>query len=528
MIINQAVDWYHSRKREGGATSVTLLTAFVVALLGVSAVARGAGVDVSKCVKYAGTASDGQVNSLDPAIQTGFQTSLMVNMSYNRLTDRTSEWKVIPELATSWESNSDGTVWTFHLRQGVKFWDGRPFTSADVVYTFKRILDPATGSEGRGAMPFLKAEGIQADGDYAVKFSLDKPVADLPLSITIKNVFIVQNGAPTEQLHTKVAGTGTFIPVDFHPVQQSWLFVKNPTYWEPGLPKSECIQLFAISEPTSMQAALQTGQIDIAQQVAYATIPVLKADPNIELLPTNAATSIIYTMWVDTPPFNDNRVREAMKYVIDRKQMVDTILFGYGVEGDDNPIAPTLPYAWPSEYRKQDIPNARELLQEAGYGPDHPLKLTLYTADVIPGMLNGAQLFREMAAKADVDIDVVVAPAGEYWANFWLKHPFASSGWSARPPGEGLARAYLSTDKNGETHWRVPAYDALILKAATTLDDEARISLYREAEKMLSLEGGAIIPFFGKIVAAERRNCSGYHPHVEAVRIDVRSVECQR
>jgi peptide/nickel transport system substrate-binding protein len=517
-----------SVKRAGSNNSLWLLSAFVTMLLGGTEMARGADVDIAKCVKYAGTESAGQVNSLDPAVQPSFQNSLMVNMSYNRLTDRTSDWKVIPELATSWESNSEGTVWTFHLRQGVKFWDGRPFTSADVVYTFKRVLDPATGSEGRTAMSFLKADGIEPDGDYAVKLSLDKPVAELPLRLTIKSVFIVQNGATTEQLRTKGAGTGPFIPVDFKPVQQSWLFVKNPNYWQAGLPKSECMQLFAISEPTSMQAALQTGQIDVAQQVAYATLPVLKADPNIELLSTDAATSVIYTMWVDTPPINDNRVREALKYVIDRKQMVDTILFGYGVPGDDNPIAPSLPYAWRNEYRKQDIPKARQLLQEAGYGSDNPLKLTLYTADVIPGMLNGAQLFREMAAKAGVDIEVIVAPAGEYWANFWLKHPFGSSGWSARPPSEALTQAYLSTVKNAETHWRVPAYDALILKSDTTLDDEARISLYKQAGKMLSLEGGAIIPFFGKIVAAERRNCSGYQPHVEAVRVDVRNVECKR
>jgi len=135
----------------------------LAALVAVSAVAgalvlatvAGGGGRASNCVKVGGVESSGEKNSLDPAIQPSSQNSLNAALVYNRLTDRDENWKVMPELATSWKSNAKGTVWTFKLRHGVKFSDGHELTSADVVYTFKRILDPKTGSEARATMAFL-------------------------------------------------------------------------------------------------------------------------------------------------------------------------------------------------------------------------------------------------------------------------------------------------------------------------------------------------------------------------------------
>ena len=114
------------------------------------------------------------------------------------------------------------------------FWDGKPLTSADVVYTFRRVIDPKTGSEGASQMSFLTKSGIQAAGPYAVKFVTEKPVAELPLLITNKNTFIVENGASTATLRTKGAGTGPFIPVGFKPNQQVQTFTRNPHYWQHG------------------------------------------------------------------------------------------------------------------------------------------------------------------------------------------------------------------------------------------------------------------------------------------------------
>jgi peptide/nickel transport system substrate-binding protein len=105
-------------------------------------------IDTKNCVKYAGVESSGSKNSLDPAQQPSSQNSLNVSASYDRLTTEDDNWNVLPDLATSWKSNKLGTQWTFNLRKGVKFWDGKPLTSKDVVWTFQRVIDPKTGSEG--------------------------------------------------------------------------------------------------------------------------------------------------------------------------------------------------------------------------------------------------------------------------------------------------------------------------------------------------------------------------------------------
>src|SRR5205814_10725070 len=138
--------------------------------------------------------------------------------------------KVRPDLASICNSNSTGTVWTFNLRKGFTFSYGKPFTSKDVVWTFQRVIDPKTGSEGAPQMSFLTKQGIQAAGPYAVKFVTKKPVAELPLLITNKNTFITEAGTPTATLRTKGAGTGPFIPVGCSPTKQVQTFVRTQHY----------------------------------------------------------------------------------------------------------------------------------------------------------------------------------------------------------------------------------------------------------------------------------------------------------
>ncbi len=492
-----------------------------------AAINAGGGTTAARCAKYAGVESSGNKNSMDPAQQPSSQNSLNVNASYDRLTTETDNWKVLPSLATSWKTNAKGTVWTFQLRRGVKFWDGHPFTSADVVYTFRRVIDPKTGSEGASQMSFLTKNGIRPAGKYAVKFITKGPVAELPLLITNKNTFIVENGASTATLRTKGAGTGPFKPVNFRPVQQVHMFVRNPHYWRAGLPKAPCLQLYVIQEANSMLAALQTGQVDFSQQVDYSVVPALQKDKRVKLTATGASTSMTMPMWTDTAPFDNVAVRQALKKVIDRKQMVQTALLGYGVVGDDNPVPPTSPDAWRHAVPGPDVAGAVKLLASAGYNSSNPLKVDIYTADMIPGIVNMVQLYKQQAAKAGIQVNVIVGPPSEYWDNVWLKHPFEVSAWSARPAGLALSIAYLQNAPYPESHWKVPAYDALIKKANTTVNPVARSNVYKQAGKMLTEQGGEIIPMFQRVVAAQRSNCSGYHPSIQFVQFDLTHLQCK-
>jgi peptide/nickel transport system substrate-binding protein len=287
--------------------------------------------------------------------------------------------------------------------------------------------------------------------------------------------------------------------------------------------------LYVITEPSSQQAALQTGQVDVLEAVNTASIPVLKSNPKIKLFASGPATAMRMAMWIDKPPFNDNRVREAMKKVIDRRAMVQTILGGYGTVGDDNLVAPSTPAAWRHSVPGPDIAGAKTLLRQAGYGPSNPLKLPdLYCSDVAPNVVNMCQLYKQQASAAGINVNVVLVPPSEYWVNYWLKQPFLISYWGKRPPAEALAVANRSTSPYPETHWKSLSYDAILDKANQTIDPNKRAAIYKQAGKILSLNDGALVPMFEEVVAGVRSNCTGYRPTTELARFDFRTVSCKR
>jgi peptide/nickel transport system substrate-binding protein len=294
-----------------------------------------------------------------------------------------SDFVVHPQLAESWESNDDATQWTFHLREGVTFHDGRPFTADDVVWTYQRLLDPEVGSEAAATLAFLNPEGIVAVDEHTVRFTTDGAVPELPILITTKNTWIVPAGSTSDDLRLNGVGTGPFVPVDFEPVQQPHRFDRNPNYWQEGLPVADCVEFYVIQEPTTRVAALQSGEVDIVELVDFSTVPTLETDPAIVVLESTTSQSLTLSFWIDTPPFDDLLVRQALKMLVDREAILETALLGYGDIGDDNPVPPNSPYAWRSGVPARDVAGAVELLAQAGYGPDNPLT-SISTADAIP------------------------------------------------------------------------------------------------------------------------------------------------
>jgi len=485
----------------------------------------------SQCVRIAGVESSGQKESMDPADFFSGDEGYHINQVYNRLLNRDDNFTVKSELAESWSSNDAATEWTFKLLKGVKFHDGHELTSKDVVYSFKRLIDPARASGAAAVLSFLDAKdpnAISAVDDYTVKFKPKGPVAELPLLITNKYTFIVADGVKTEDLRLHGNGTGPFMQDQFTPGAPVRILKKNPNYWQPGLPKSDCLEIRVIQEATTRNAALQSGQIDLSTGVDFATLASLQADPNIKILKSGPGTSMLIAMWVDTPPFDNVKVRQAMKAVVDRDQMLQTVLLGNGVTGNDNPVPPTNPCAITKEVPKQDIAKAKQLLADAGYSDAKPLKVDLYAADAIPGIINMVQLYKEQAAQAGIDVNIIQVPADTYWSETWLKHSLVISGWSARPPSEALAIAHRSNAPEPESHFVRPAFDALLDKANQTVDTTQRCELYKQAQKMIIDDGGSIIPLFVFNMSAIRAECEGYQPRVEIIVPDFSQVTCKR
>jgi peptide/nickel transport system substrate-binding protein len=219
--------------------------------------------EAAACLKIGLSIGSGETNSLDPFAIATSEQAVYMNQVYNRLMDLDNDFVLHPELAASWESNDDATEWTFHLQEGALFHDGHELTSADVVWTYQRLIDPENPSESYATLSFLTPESIVAVDDYTVRFVTADPVPELPLLITTKNTWIIPAGATSDELRLNGIGTGPFIPVDFEPVQQPHYFVRNPDYWEAGLPLEACLEFYVIQEPTTRLAALQSGEVEI-------------------------------------------------------------------------------------------------------------------------------------------------------------------------------------------------------------------------------------------------------------------------
>jgi peptide/nickel transport system substrate-binding protein len=509
-----------------GRLKTSTLTGMALVLMTLGAVTTTPAFSAENCVRVVGDEQSGEKMSMDPAFQPTNDDAYHLFGIYNRFLNVDDNLDPVPELATSWDRSADGKQWTFKLQPGVKFHDGRDFGAKDVVHTFRRLIDPATASPAAVLLDFLKPDGIEAVDPLTVRFTMDQPIADLPLLLTLKFNLIVPEGTTTEQLKTTGIGTGPFMQEQFVVGNPERILKKNPNYWRAGLPKADCIHISTLSEATTALAAIKSGQADLLFNVAATSVPALKDDESIHLLQSGAGTSYTFSMQIDTPPFDKPQVRQALKAVIDRQAMVNIVMLGFAEPGNDNPVPPAWGSAYTHDVPQQDIEKAKQLLADAGY-PDG-IDIDLFTSEGIPGMVKFSEVFQHMAAEAGIRINLINNPADSYWDEIWLKRPFYASGWSIRPPAEGLAVAYTKDAKWNETHWRRDDYDALLNQARTELDPDKRIALYQQAQKMLAEEGGVIVPLFQHQVAAIRANCDGYTTRAQNFNVNYETISCKR
>ncbi len=446
--------------------------------------------------------SDGSTtDKLDPHTT---ESEFMIQMNHavrNYLTEINEDNVVGPDIASDWEASPDASVWTFQLQKGATFHDGKPFTAKDAMAS----LNYHRGDDSKSAAKSLvdPIEDIRTDGDHTLVISLKAGSADFPY--VMSDYHMVMLPADDEgKVDITGNGTGGYMIEDFEPGVRASM-KRNPNYFKEGKAHFDGAVILAVNDPTARQAAITTGELDAATEPDLKTLHLLARHPDIEIdeVPSGAHSTI--PMFVDQAPFDNIDVRLALKYGINREEIMQKILRGHGTIGNDHPIGPTLPYWADLEQRQYDPDKAKFHMKQSGLGD---INISVSAADAaFPGAVDMCLLFKEHLGGTGINLEVVREPNDGYWSNVWLKKPFVVVQWGARPtPDVMFSLAYAADADWNESHYKGEKFNKLMVEARAELDDDKRATLYREMQQIMRDEGGTIVPFFKNRVFARRAN----------------------
>lgn len=444
--------------------------------------------------------------TLDPVVVSSARNQAWYNNAiFDLLVDVDDDWNYIPQLATSFVADEALTTWTFELRDDVEFHDGRPFTSADAIFTIRRHLDPDLGSPSFARLSgVLDSAGLKEAGPHGFTAELKAPDAFFPLILSQKWFGMVPDGTTD----FKGVGTGPFVLKSFDP-GKSWEVTRNPKYWQKGLPYLDGIQAVAITEPATKVLSVTSGDSDLIDDFDYTQLRIVEASADVaKIVEVPGAIGPLLAMNMDVAPFDDARVREALKLAYDRQQIIDTAYQGRAVATSDTPC-PSDDSFYPASLgiRERDVARARELLAEAGY-PDG-LEVELYMSTVVAGALDFGSVYQESVKEAGINVTIKQWPIATYYDEPYVKQPFRISWWYHRHPDTILPVAYVGDGHSNESHMKNPEFERLLTDARATADPAQQKELLSQAYQTVADEGGVIIPAYANRLLATKNAVAG-------------------
>ena len=461
--------------------------------------------------------------SMDPALSTDVPTGRAVTYIFDGLTRFTPDAKVVPGLAKSWAVSADGITYTFHLRSGVKFHDGRPFSARNVVATFQRVLDPKTkGGRGWPLYPIKGAEdfaaskatsisGIAAPDDSTVVITLKEPFSIFPKLLAMPVTSIVPDNPPAD-FGQKPVGTGPWKFVEWR--HDDYLrFARNPDYFD-GPPKADSLMARIIPEMSTATAEFEAGNVDVLS-VPDEAGKSWQADPGKSKLLTSAPALRFWYVAINTTrgPLSDVRVRQALNYAVDVSTTLSAVMAGRGTVAT-GVIPPTLGGADPSHKGyTHDVAKAKELLAAAGHPNGIDVDLWAGTTDQSPRL---SQTIQANLAQAGVRAKIIQRDASSVreaarngQADLALKE-----WWADYPDAENFLYPLLHSKNKGAggnvSYYSNPRFDALVDQAHREQDESRRNLLYTQADQLQYNDAPMIYLFFYKDVYAVQPWIKGF------------------
>ncbi|WP_223690049.1 ABC transporter substrate-binding protein [Leifsonia poae] len=419
---------------------------------------------------------------------------------YDGLTEYSDKGGVTMRLAESMTPNAALDVWTVKLRPDVKLHDGSAFTAADVIQSISYMLDPKNDYPASTQIDFVDPARITKVDDLTLEFHLKKPVGTFPEVWASRDLLMRGLDAKGEAV-----GTGPFDLVSFTAGQQAQL-TRFDDYWseKPGF-KNLRLQFF--QDQQAITNALRGGQIDVAYSVPFTDVASLKTASHIKTLVSESGAYMTLSMRVDTKPFSDPKVQEALKLVVDRKQIIDNAFGGFASIGDDylgnntDCPAPDVPQ------RTQDLAKAKKLLAEAGQSN---LSIELATDGAFPGMMETAQLYAQQAAQAGVTVTVKKLDTATF-LNGWGDWPFYI-GYSGSPYVVTASTHFLPDGVENANHFNNPAFTKLVGEMMATSDHATQCALITTMQAIDYASGGNIVAAYPQSIVAYRDSVHGLKP----------------
>jgi peptide/nickel transport system substrate-binding protein len=446
-----------------------------------------------------GSSSD----TLDPHKSLTYTDTSRLQSLYQPLVQLDAQAKVEYVLAESITPHGSLSSWIIRLRPGVTWHDGKAFTADDVVYTFQRVYsNNFTGKFGLGPIDLKHTKAVDK---LTVQVKMTKPFASFAeqLAAFWYNLYI----APVGFNPAKPVGTGPFVYQSFTPGQRS-VFRRNPHYWKSGLPYVDTLTIIDFSDNTSLQDALATGVIHGAGALDGPQVASLATTGGIKTVVSHSGEIVPFTMRVDQPPFNDVNVRQAMRLLVDRPQLIDSALDSYGVVANDifSPYDPAFDHSLVRP-AQGDIPQAKFLLKKAG---QEGLTVQLTTSAVATGTVAMATVLAAQAKAAGVTVNINNVPPGTFFGPNYLKWTFSQDYYNYYPYLSQVATSMLLGSPYNETHTNDPHYTSLYNQANATANPSVRREIVREMQQFDFTQGGYIIPAYIDVLDAYSDKITGY------------------
>ncbi len=440
----------------------------------------------------------GSTDTLNPFATITTPSIMAALQLYDPLYRILADGSVAPWLVDELQSNKEGTQWTLHLRSGVSFHDGRPLTSADLIASMHQwAKSPIAAS----VVTPIDVAGAKALDAHTVRVSTHYPLFALPEILADSELLVV----PADFNPGRPVGTGPFKYVSFSPGRQISL-ARNPDYWQSGKPYLDAVVINDFADETSQVSALLSGQANAANSFSLASAEALKAGGVKILSGNHTGEANVFVMNCGDGPFSDVRVRQAMKLIVDRPQMLEAVFGPYGAIANDSFCAPFDPLYLSAPQRQQDLEQAKSLLAQAGRSG---VTVKLTTGPIAQGTTQMAVVFAQQAKGAGVNVVLDQVTADVLFGPDYLKWPFTQDYYSYLTYLVTVSSTMLPNASFPETHFTSPRLTSLYYQTMAASDLSLRRELAGEMQQIERDQGGYIVPIWAPVLDGHAASVHG-------------------